>query len=113
LYEANNFTRYIGEVILISQTTDYCSNSTFTADLNSCLKCALTYNIWQYYGDNVKSAAKTCSDDATPSSSSATSGASSTAATTTGSATGNTSSAVADTASAMATSTVSYSQAMD
>ncbi|KAJ5990947.1 hypothetical protein N7499_011492 [Penicillium canescens] len=93
-----------GEVILISQTTDYCSNSTFTTDLNSCLKCALTYNIWQYYGDDVKSAAKTCSDDATPSSSSATSNASSTAATvTTGSATGSTSSAIAETASATST----------
>ncbi|KAJ6072618.1 hypothetical protein N7467_010703 [Penicillium canescens] len=95
-----------GEVVLISQTTDYCSNSTFTTDLNSCLKCALTYNIWQYYGDDVKSAAKTCSDDAPPSPSSATSNASSTAATvTTGSATGSTSSAIAETASAAATST--------
>ncbi|OGE51399.1 hypothetical protein PENARI_c013G05216 [Penicillium arizonense] len=88
------------------EACDYCSNSTFTADLSSCLKCALTYNIWQYYGDDVKSAAKTCSDDATPSSSSATSSASSTTATvTTGSATGSTSSAIVETASATATST--------
>ncbi|OQD81212.1 hypothetical protein PENANT_c029G08422 [Penicillium antarcticum] len=101
-----------GEVILISQTTDYCSNSTYTTDLSSCLDCALTYNIWQYYGDDVKSAAKTCSDDATPSASSAASGSSATATATapdtdsaTGSATTSTSSAVAETASTTASST--------
>ncbi|KAJ5855977.1 uncharacterized protein N7529_009921 [Penicillium soppii] len=72
-----------GEVILISESNDYCSNSTFTTDLRSCLECALTYNIWQYYGDHVKSAASSCSDDATPSSSSAMSGTAATATATT------------------------------
>ncbi|KAJ5693200.1 hypothetical protein N7462_002623 [Penicillium macrosclerotiorum] len=62
-----------GEVILISQSDDYCDNSTFTSDLESCLECALTYNIWKYYGSEVKSAAKECNDDATPSASSASS----------------------------------------
>ncbi|OOF95581.1 hypothetical protein ASPCADRAFT_131050 [Aspergillus carbonarius ITEM 5010] len=62
-----------GGVILISQDSDdYCSNSTYTSELSACLKCALTYNIWQYYGDDVASAAEACGDSATPSASSAT-----------------------------------------
>ncbi|RAH62286.1 hypothetical protein BO85DRAFT_434899 [Aspergillus piperis CBS 112811] len=62
-----------GGVILISQDSDdYCSNSTYKSELSACLKCALTYNIWQYYGDDVKSAAEACGDSATPSASSAT-----------------------------------------
>ncbi|CAI7607257.1 unnamed protein product [Penicillium bialowiezense] len=83
LEPATNIRIKTGEVILISEAGNYCANSTFTTDLDSCLKCALTYNIWQYYGDSVKSAATSCSDDATPSSSSATSGATSAAAATT------------------------------
>ncbi|GFN19465.1 cytochrome P450 family protein [Aspergillus tubingensis] len=62
-----------GGVILIYQDSDdYCSNSTYKSELSACLKCALTYNIWQYYGDDVKSAAEACGDSATPSASSAT-----------------------------------------
>ncbi|RAK95919.1 uncharacterized protein BO80DRAFT_439032 [Aspergillus ibericus CBS 121593] len=64
-----------GGVILISQDSDhdsYCSNSTYKSELSACLKCALTYNIWQYYGDDVASAAEACGDSATPSASSAT-----------------------------------------
>ncbi|PYI04745.1 hypothetical protein BO78DRAFT_165428 [Aspergillus sclerotiicarbonarius CBS 121057] len=65
-----------GGVILISEDSDdYCSNSTYTSELSACLKCALTYNIWQYYGDDVASAAEACGDSATPSASSVTSGA--------------------------------------
>ncbi|KAJ5168985.1 uncharacterized protein N7482_004579 [Penicillium canariense] len=70
-----------GEVILISRAGNYCDNSTFTSDLKSCLKCALSYNIWKYYGSEVKSAADGCNDDATPSPSSATSAAVATATT--------------------------------
>ncbi|KAJ5136836.1 hypothetical protein N7448_005390 [Penicillium atrosanguineum] len=77
----------LGEVILMSETANYCDNSTFTSYLESCLECAKTYDIWKYYGTEVKSAASNCSDDATPSPSSATTGA---AATTTAS--GNSSS---------------------
>ncbi|OKL55827.1 hypothetical protein UA08_08818 [Talaromyces atroroseus] len=67
-----------GYAILISESSNYCSNSTFTSDLSSCLECALTYDIWQYYGSEVSSAATACGDDATPSSSSATVSASAT-----------------------------------
>ncbi|KAJ5353816.1 hypothetical protein N7541_006380 [Penicillium brevicompactum] len=97
-----------GEVILISEAGNYCSNSTFTTDLDSCLKCALTYNIWQYYGDSVKSAATSCSDDATPSSSSATSGATSAAAATaTATTTGDTSTVAGSTFSSIPSGTTS------
>ncbi|KAJ5155247.1 hypothetical protein N7492_008050 [Penicillium capsulatum] len=68
-----------GEVIVIARSSDFCSNSTFTADLSSCLKYALTYNIWKYYGSDVKSAAEECKDDATPSPSSASGAAAATA----------------------------------
>ncbi|OJJ74147.1 hypothetical protein ASPBRDRAFT_39233 [Aspergillus brasiliensis CBS 101740] len=101
-----------GGVILISQDNDnYCSNSTYTSDLSACLKCALTYNIWQYYGDDVKSTAEACGDSATPSASSAT-GAAATAtaasnhsATNTGSMATITSTATRSSSAASATST--------
>lgn len=69
----------VGGVIAISRSPNYCSNSTFTSELHACLECALTYNIWQYYGADVTKAAKNCGDDATPSPSSAVSTAASTA----------------------------------
>ncbi|KAJ5928132.1 hypothetical protein N7466_007088 [Penicillium verhagenii] len=59
-----------GEVILMAEESSYCSSSNYTSDLSSCLKCAETCGIWQYYGTEVKSAAENCSDSATPSSSS-------------------------------------------
>ncbi|KAI9925062.1 hypothetical protein MW887_006470 [Aspergillus wentii] len=68
-----------GGVIVIADTNNYCSNSTYTTELADCLDCALAYNIWQYYGDDVAAAAKACGDNATPSASSATSGAVATA----------------------------------
>ena len=73
MLHAANPRNVTGGVILISQDSDdYCSNSTYKSELSACLKCALTYNIWQYYGDDVKSAAEACGDSATPSASSAT-----------------------------------------
>lgn len=59
-----------GYAILASESNNYCSNSTFTSDLSACLDCALTYDIWQYYGDQVAAAAEACGDNATPSASS-------------------------------------------
>ncbi|KAJ5216327.1 uncharacterized protein N7498_002734 [Penicillium cinerascens] len=79
--EADQVLPRLGEVILISETDNYCNNSTFTSDLKSCLKCAETYDIWKYYGTKVKLAASGCNDDATPSPSSATSEAAVTATT--------------------------------
>ncbi|KKA24838.1 Uncharacterized protein T310_1106 [Rasamsonia emersonii CBS 393.64] len=70
---------FTGGVIAISRSPNYCSNSTFISELHACLECALTYNIWQYYGGDVTTAAKNCGDDATPSPSSAVSTAASTA----------------------------------
>ncbi|QKX64498.1 uncharacterized protein TRUGW13939_11673 [Talaromyces rugulosus] len=88
-----------GNAILISRTDNYCSNSTFTSGLEACLECALTEDIWQYYGDEVASAAKTCSDSATPSPSSA-SAATATGPGSTGTAAGLTSSVLATTTAA-------------
>ncbi|KAJ5539301.1 hypothetical protein N7513_007633 [Penicillium frequentans] len=67
-----------GEVILMAQEGSYCSSSNYSSDLNSCLKCAETCEIWQYYGTEVKYAAGNCSDSATPSSSSSASSCAST-----------------------------------
>ncbi|KAJ5745207.1 hypothetical protein N7520_010389 [Penicillium odoratum] len=94
-----------GEVILMAEQGNYCSNSNYTSDLSTCLKCAATCEIWKYYGTEVKSAAANCSDSATPSSSSASScastiGAVTAAATSTGSTTGT-----ASTTGSTATST--------
>lgn len=96
-----NASQQTGDAILISRTDNYCSNSTFTSDLKKCLECALTEDIWQYYGDDVASAAKSCSDDATPSPSSASAAtAAATVSVSTGTASGATSSVVATTAAA-------------
>ncbi|OJJ98449.1 hypothetical protein ASPACDRAFT_44959 [Aspergillus aculeatus ATCC 16872] len=101
-----------GGVILMSQddsNSTYCSNTTYKTELSGCLECALTYNIWQYYGDDVKSAAEACGDSATPSASSATASATavanSTAASSGAKATGSSSaSSSGSAASASATS---------
>ncbi|PWY88875.1 hypothetical protein BO94DRAFT_574877 [Aspergillus sclerotioniger CBS 115572] len=101
-----------GGVILISQDSDdYCSNSTYKSELSDCLKCALTYNIWQYYGDDVASAAEACGDSATPGASSATgaaataTGASNYSATNIGTRATITSTATTSSSSSSATST--------
>ncbi|KAJ5414365.1 hypothetical protein N7509_000992 [Penicillium cosmopolitanum] len=50
---------------------EYCDNPDFQKHLSNCLKCALTEDVWKYYGENVKNAANKCHVDATPSPSSA------------------------------------------
>ena len=62
----------------MAQEGSYCSSSNYSSDLSSCLKCAETCEIWQYYGTEVKYAAGNCSDSATPSSSSSASSCAST-----------------------------------
>ncbi|PYH47097.1 uncharacterized protein BP01DRAFT_380940 [Aspergillus saccharolyticus JOP 1030-1] len=101
-----------GGVILLAQysnnTTGYCLNSTYKSDLSGCLKCALTYNIGQYYGDDVKSAMEACGDSATPSTSSATASAtavSNSSTTGTGAKVTGSASSTASAASASGTST--------
>ena len=55
-----------GSVIQQSRTPEYCTSTNFTTSLTSCLSCALTFDIWQYYSDSVSEAATTCNLDATP-----------------------------------------------
>jgi hypothetical protein len=50
---------------------DYCDTADFKNHLSNCLKCALTQDVWQWYGEDVKNAANKCHVDATPSTSSA------------------------------------------
>ncbi|KAJ5984318.1 hypothetical protein N7481_006417 [Penicillium waksmanii] len=50
---------------------DYCDTADFKTRLSNCLKCALTQDVWKYYGEDVKNAANECHVDATPSPSSA------------------------------------------
>lgn len=45
----------------------HCTFPSFLYVLHNCLKCALTYNIWQEYGDEVTAAASACGENATPS----------------------------------------------
>ncbi|KAI1609288.1 hypothetical protein EDD36DRAFT_66243 [Exophiala viscosa] len=68
LYECH---AHCGGVILDAGTAGYCTNSTYETDLSDCLECALSEDIWQYYGSYVESAASACGDSSTPSSSSA------------------------------------------
>lgn len=67
-----------GDAIVDAESDNYCSTSNFTSDLSTCLKCAETCEIWQYYGTDVAYAAGNCSDSATPSSSSSASSCAST-----------------------------------
>ncbi|KAF2762225.1 hypothetical protein EJ05DRAFT_473140 [Pseudovirgaria hyperparasitica] len=46
---------------------EYCDNAEYQSNLQSCLDCANTYNIWYIYGNGVSGLAKQCQDDATPS----------------------------------------------
>ncbi|KAL2220500.1 hypothetical protein M432DRAFT_630297 [Thermoascus aurantiacus ATCC 26904] len=69
-----------GGVIVDARTDGYCDSSDYTSKLSACLECALTYNIWQWYGEDVTKAADACGDNATPSPSSAVSTAAATTA---------------------------------
>lgn len=51
----------------VSKFRGYCFAPTFLDALHHCLDCALTYDIWQKYGDEVAAAASACGDNATPS----------------------------------------------
>ncbi|EXJ90976.1 hypothetical protein A1O1_04083 [Capronia coronata CBS 617.96] len=77
LYECH---AHCGGVIVDARTTNYCTNATYTTDLADCMDCALTYDIWQYYGTDVAKAAEACGDNATPSPSTATAPAAATTA---------------------------------
>ncbi|TQV95623.1 hypothetical protein V2A60_000808 [Cordyceps javanica] len=44
----------------------YCDTTKWKTELSNCLDCALTYDIWKWYGEKVSAAAKKCGVDATP-----------------------------------------------
>ncbi|OAA80565.1 hypothetical protein LEL_00110 [Akanthomyces lecanii RCEF 1005] len=55
-----------GYAIQDSAKDGYCEDSKWKDLLSGCLDCAMTYDIWKYYGDKVGAAAKKCGLDATP-----------------------------------------------
>ncbi|EXJ94884.1 hypothetical protein A1O1_00002 [Capronia coronata CBS 617.96] len=55
-----------GGVITQSRTENFCSSATFLSYYDACMVCALTYDIWQYYGNSVTTAGTTCGLDTTP-----------------------------------------------
>jgi hypothetical protein len=63
----------LGGVITAGRTPTsvYCTAQTFTVNLDDCLSCALTYDIWKMYGNSVTKAAEACKLTATPSPASA------------------------------------------
>ncbi|KAJ2968472.1 hypothetical protein NQ176_g9164 [Zarea fungicola] len=83
-----------GYAIQNAATSGYCSDPKWLSLLDGCLDCALTYNIWQYYGTQVGAAAKACGLDATPKPSTAAGSGSSSAASTTGAPTSTSAAAI-------------------
>ncbi|EXJ85335.1 hypothetical protein A1O1_05699 [Capronia coronata CBS 617.96] len=55
-----------GGVITQSRTEDFCNGDLFNSYYSACMTCALTYDIWQYYGNSVTTAGETCGLDTTP-----------------------------------------------
>ncbi|CAG7946607.1 unnamed protein product [Penicillium nalgiovense] len=55
-----------GGVITAGRTDGYCNTDDFKTELADCLKCAVEFDIWKYYGGSVSKAATACGLDATP-----------------------------------------------
>ncbi|KAJ5855068.1 hypothetical protein N7534_007611 [Penicillium rubens] len=55
-----------GGVITAGRTDGYCDTNNFKTELADCLKCAVEFDIWKYYGGSVSKAATACGLDATP-----------------------------------------------
>ncbi|KAJ5253886.1 hypothetical protein N7524_011066 [Penicillium chrysogenum] len=55
-----------GGVITAGRTDGYCDTDNFKTELADCLKCAVEFDIWKYYGGSVSKAATACGLDATP-----------------------------------------------
>ncbi|CAG8896919.1 unnamed protein product [Penicillium egyptiacum] len=55
-----------GGVITAGRTDGYCDTDDFKTELTDCLKCAVEFDIWKYYGGSVSKAATACGLDATP-----------------------------------------------
>ncbi|KAL1874351.1 hypothetical protein VTK73DRAFT_434 [Phialemonium thermophilum] len=56
-----------GYTILDASIQGHCDNSTWKGLLQDCLECANKFDIWQYYGNGVQSAAQGCGLTAVPS----------------------------------------------
>ncbi|KAJ6177810.1 hypothetical protein N7519_008271 [Penicillium mononematosum] len=61
-----------GGVITAGRTNGYCDTDDFKTELADCLKCAVEFDIWKYYGGSVSKAATACGLDATPAETSST-----------------------------------------
>ncbi|KAM3552908.1 hypothetical protein MY1884_006948 [Beauveria asiatica] len=55
-----------GYAIQDSTKKGYCSDAKWQSLLSGCLDCALTYDIWKYYGTKVGAAAEKCGLESTP-----------------------------------------------
>ncbi|KAJ5252964.1 hypothetical protein N7489_003374 [Penicillium chrysogenum] len=55
-----------GGVITAGRSDGYCDTDDFKTELADCLKCAVEFDIWKYYGGSVSKAATACGLDATP-----------------------------------------------
>ncbi|CAP86728.1 hypothetical protein EN45_049290 [Penicillium chrysogenum] len=55
-----------GGVITAGRSDGYCDTDDFKTELADCLKCAVEFDIWKYYGGSVSKAANACGLDATP-----------------------------------------------
>ncbi|KAM3450660.1 hypothetical protein MY3296_005931 [Beauveria thailandica] len=55
-----------GYAIQDSAKEGYCSDAKWKSLLSGCLDCALTYDIWKYYGTKVGAAAEKCGLESTP-----------------------------------------------
>ncbi|KAK8140976.1 hypothetical protein G3M48_001159 [Beauveria asiatica] len=55
-----------GYAIQDSAKEGYCSDAKWQSLLSGCLDCALTYDIWKYYGTKVGAAAEKCGLESTP-----------------------------------------------
>ncbi|KAM0552695.1 hypothetical protein ACHAPJ_007792 [Fusarium lateritium] len=55
-----------GLLITLGREEGFCDNDEWNERYGRCMTCANTYNIWQYYGNGVTSAAKKCGLSPTP-----------------------------------------------
>ncbi|KAM3431461.1 hypothetical protein NHJ13734_007281 [Beauveria thailandica] len=55
-----------GYAIQDSAKEGYCSDAKWKSLLSGCLDCAMTYDIWKYYGTKVGAAAEKCGLESTP-----------------------------------------------
>lgn len=62
----NETDKFQGLLITLGREEGFCDNDEWNERYGRCMSCANTYNIWQYYGNGVTSAAKKCGLSPTP-----------------------------------------------